>query len=123
MIPDPGDPLFSAWRIARLAHQLTTDPAHLFDGNIYHPLPLTLTYSDATLLQGLLGAPFILAGADPLVVSNALMLLAFPGCGLAFFYAAWRLTGEPDARRSSPAWSAPGIRFTRSTTAISSCSG
>jgi hypothetical protein len=25
------------------------------------------------------------------------MLLAFPACGLAFFYAAWRLTGEPDA--------------------------
>ena len=49
------------------------------------------------MLEGLLGAPFILAGADPLVVSNALMLLAFPACGLAFFYAAWRLTGEPDA--------------------------
>jgi hypothetical protein len=97
MIPDPGDPLFSAWRIARLTHQLATDPAHLFDGNIYHPRPLTLTYSDATVLEGLLGAPFILAGADPLVVSNALMLLAFPACGLAFFYAAWRLTGEPDA--------------------------
>ena len=97
MIPDPGDPLFSAWRIARLTHQLTTDPRNLFDGNIYHPIPLTLTYSDATVLQGLLGAPFILAGADPLVVSNALMLLAFPACGLAFFYAAWRLTGEPDA--------------------------
>jgi hypothetical protein len=31
------------------------------------------------------GAPFVLAGADPLVVSNALTLLAFPACGLAFF--------------------------------------
>ena len=31
------------------------------------------------------------------MVSNALLLLAFPACGLAFFYAAWRLTGEPDA--------------------------
>jgi hypothetical protein len=97
MIPDPGDPLFSAWRIARLAHQLTTDPANLFDGNIYHPIPLSLTYSDATVLEGLIGAPFILAGADPLVVSNTLLLLAFPLCGLAFFHAAWRLTGEPDA--------------------------
>ena len=58
---------------------------------------MTLTYSDATLLEGLIGAPFLLAGADPLVVANSLMLLAFPACGLAFFYAAWRLTGEPDA--------------------------
>jgi hypothetical protein len=97
MVPDPGDPLFSAWRIARLSHQLATDPRHLFDGNIFYPLPLTLTYSDATLLEGLVGAPFVLAGVDPLLVANALTLLAFPACGLAFFYAAWRLTGDPRA--------------------------
>ena len=96
-VPDPGDPLFSAWRIARLAHQLATDPAHLFDGNIFFPLPLTLTYSDSTFLQGVLGAPFILAGADALLVANGLTLLAFPACGLAFFYAAWRLTSDPRA--------------------------
>jgi hypothetical protein len=97
MVPDAGDPVFSAWRIARLAHQLVTDPRHLFDGNIFYPLPLTLTYSDATALEGLLGAPFVLAGADPLLVANVLTLLAFPACGLAFFYTVWRLTGEPDA--------------------------
>ena len=97
MVPDAGDPIFSAWRIARLAHQLTHDPRHLFDGNIFYPLPMTLTYSDATILEGLIGAPFVLAGADPLVVANGLTLLAFPACGLAFFFAAWRLTGAPDA--------------------------
>jgi hypothetical protein len=96
-VPDPGDPLFSAWRIGRLAHQLVNDPRHLFDGNQFHPLPLTLTYSDATFLQGLIGAPFVLAGADALIVANALTLLAFPACGLAFFYAAWRLTNDPRA--------------------------
>jgi hypothetical protein len=96
-VPDPGDPLFSAWRISRLAHQLSTDPAHLFDGNIFYPLPLTLTYSDSTFLQGLIGAPFVLAGADALVVANLLTLVAFPACGLAFFFAAWRLTGDPRA--------------------------
>lgn len=96
-IPDPGDPLFSAWRIARLAHQLVTDPRHLLDGNTFYPRPLTLTYSDATVLEGLTGAPFVLMGIDPLVVSNALLLLAFPACGLAFFWAAWRLTGDPQA--------------------------
>jgi hypothetical protein len=96
-VPDPGDPLFSAWRIGRLAHQLVNDPGHLFDGNQFHPLPLTLTYSDATFLQGLIGAPFVLAGADALIVANALTLLAFPACGLAFFYAGWRLTSDPRA--------------------------
>src|SRR6187455_591555 len=70
MVPDYGDPLFSAWRIARIAHQLVADPRHLFDGNIFHPLPLTLTLSDSTFLQAILGAPFILGGIDPLIVAN-----------------------------------------------------
>src|SRR5829696_7037331 len=96
-VPDAGDPLFSAWRIARIAHQLVTDPRHLFDGNIFYPLPLTMTLSDSTFLQAMLGAPFILAGADPLIVANALTMIAFPACGLAFFYAGWRITGDPDA--------------------------
>lgn len=96
-VPDTGDPLFSAWRVARFAHQLATDPRHLFDGNTFYPRPLTLTYSDATVLEALVGAPFVLAGADPLVVSNALELLTFPACALAFFYAAWRLTDDPQA--------------------------
>ena len=97
LVPDAGDPLFSAWRIARIAHQLVTDPARLFDGNIFYPLPLTMTLSDSTFLQAMLGAPFVLAGVDPLLVANALTFIAFPFCGLAFFYAGWRVTGDPNA--------------------------
>jgi hypothetical protein len=96
-VADPGDPVFSAWRIARLAHQFTHDPRHLFDGNIFYPLPLTLTYSDSTLLEGLLGMPFVLGGVEPLIVANSLTVIAFPACGLAFFFAAWRLTADPRA--------------------------
>jgi hypothetical protein len=96
-VPDRGDPIFSAWRLARFAHQLATDPKHLFDGNIFYPLPLTLTYSDATILQGVLGAPLIWIGVRPLIVSNLLFFVAFPACGLAFFYVAWQLTRDPRA--------------------------
>ncbi|HEY3884787.1 MAG TPA: hypothetical protein VGL62_06255 [Vicinamibacterales bacterium] len=96
-VPDAGDPLFSAWRIARVAHQLVTDPRHLFDGNTFYPLPLSLTFSDSTLLEAIIGAPFILSGADPLIVANLLTILAIPACGLAFFYASWRLTDDPRA--------------------------
>lgn len=94
-VPDRGDPIFSAWRLARFAHQLLNEPHRLFDGNIFHPLPLTLTYSDPTVLQGLLAAPLVASGVDPLVVANLLFFVAFPACGLAFFFAAWRLTGDP----------------------------
>jgi hypothetical protein len=96
-VPDLGDPVFSAWRIAALTHQLTTDPLHLWNGNIFYPATFTLTYSDSLFLQSILGAPFLLAGADPLVVMNALMVVSFPARGLAFFFAAWRLTDDPQA--------------------------
>ncbi len=96
-VPDPGDPIFSAWRIAAMAHQLATDPLHLWNGNIFYPAPLTLTYSDSLFLQSILGAPFLLAGADPLVVMNALMVLSFPVRGVAFFFVTWRMTGDPQA--------------------------
>lgn len=96
-VPDRGDPIFSAWRLARFAHQLASDPAHLLDGNIFYPLPLTLTYSDATILQGIAGTPLLWLGVEPLVVANALFFLAFPACGIAFFYTSWRLTADPRA--------------------------
>ena len=84
-VPDLGDPLFSAWRIARVVHQLVFDPRHLFDGNIFYPLPLTLTYSDATFLEALVGAPFLLAGVDPLVVANGLTLASSVPCSHSIF--------------------------------------
>ena len=94
-VPDRGDPVFSAWRLARFAHQLMTDPRNLFDGNIFHPLPLTLTYSDPTVLQGVLAAPLLAGGVDPLVAANILFFAAFPACAVAFFFAVWQLTGDP----------------------------
>src|SRR5258708_4214656 len=96
-VPDAGDPIFSAWRIAALTHQLATDPRHLWNGNIFYPLPLTMTYSDSLFLQSVLALPFLLAHVDPLVVANALMVVAYPARGLAFFYATWRLAGDPQA--------------------------
>ena len=96
-IPTVGDPVFSAWRLARFAHQLLNEPTRLFDGNIFNPARDTLTYSDPTVLEGLLALPFIVAGGDPLTVSNALFLASFPLSALAFFYAGWRLTSDPRA--------------------------
>ena len=57
-VPDLGDPLFSVWRISWVAHQLPLDVRHLFDGNIFYPEKLTLTYSDSLIFPALLAAPF-----------------------------------------------------------------
>ena len=58
------DPPFSAWRLARIAHQLENDPANLFDGGIFWPAQRTLAYSDAVILQGVLAVPWLQSRDD-----------------------------------------------------------
>ena len=96
MVLDHGDPLFSAWRIARIAHQLVTDPSPLRRQH----LPSTAADADALgrdLPPGDARRAVLLAGVDPLLVANGPTMVAFPLCGLAFFYAAWRITDDPYA--------------------------
>ena len=62
---DLGDPLFMMWDIGWVAHQLVTDPAHLFDGNMFYPERLTLTRSDPMLLPALMAAPLLAAECIP----------------------------------------------------------
>ncbi|HUE84823.1 MAG TPA: hypothetical protein VMO26_01985 [Vicinamibacterales bacterium] len=76
-LPDHDDALFSVWRLAWVAHQLTVDPSTLFDANIFWPEPNTLAYSDAMLLLGVAGAPLIWLGVHPVTVHNVLLLMGF----------------------------------------------
>lgn len=91
-IPAHHDAYFNIWRLGWIAHALTTQPLRLFDANIFHPTPNTLAYSDATMLEGLLGAPLFWAGASPALVSNLLMLAGYAGSGLAMFVLVHYLT-------------------------------
>lgn len=76
-VPDLGDPLFSMWRMAWVAHQAATDPRHLFDANIFFPDRGALTYSDAMLLPALPNALLHAAGVHPVTAYNLLFLSAF----------------------------------------------
>ncbi len=51
-VSDPGDPLLNTWALAWVAHQLPYSPAHVFDGNIFHPERRTLAYSESLLAPG-----------------------------------------------------------------------
>jgi hypothetical protein len=84
---------FSIWRLQWIAHALVTSPSHLFDPPIFHPAAHALAYSDATLLQGFVAAPFLWMGAPPLLVYNALLLAGFAGSGVAMFVLVRHLTG------------------------------
>ncbi len=88
------DAYFSIWRIAWIAHALTTSPLSIFDANIFHPATATLAYSDATMLEGLVGAPLLWAGLPPTLVYNLLLLGGFAGSGIAMFVLARHLTGR-----------------------------
>ena len=85
LVPDLGDPLFSMWRIGWVAHQIVTDPRHLFDANIFYPEPGTLTYSDAMLLPALTAAPLLWMGVPVAVVYQLLFLSGFVLSGTATY--------------------------------------
>ena len=94
-VADHGDPLFSIWRIGWVLHQLVTDPAHLFDANIFYPAQLTLTFSDPIILPSLTVAPLLGLGVHPVVAYNALLLSGFWFSGIATYLLVERLTASP----------------------------
>ena len=88
------DGFFSPWRVAWIAYALRTNPAGLYDANIFYPDRGTLANSDALILQGALAGPFLWAGAGSVVVYNILLLGGFVTSGLAMFFLARRLIGD-----------------------------
>lgn len=93
-VVDHQDPLFSIWRIAWIGHALAESPSRLFHGNIFYPQPYTLTYSDAVLLQGLVGTGLNLVGLAPTVVYNLLIWVSFPLAALFMFLLAEKVSGS-----------------------------
>jgi hypothetical protein len=96
-VPDHDDPFFRMWRLARIAHALPRDPSHLFDGNIFYPHLRTLAYSDATLFEGVLAAPWLWAHVNLLLVYNLLLLAGIVSSGVGMFLLVRHLTGDADA--------------------------
>ena len=96
-VPANIDAYFNMWRVAWVAHQLPIDPSHLFDANIYYPQPGTLLFSDAVLLQALVGLPFIKLGVPVALVTNALVFAGFVASGLGMFLLVRELTGRTAA--------------------------
>jgi len=89
-----GDGRFSIWNVAWVAHALTTDPANLFNANIFYPHKGTLAYSELNLVAGVLGTPAYVLTQSPLAAHNSAVAL-----GLIFsIFTMWalvrRLTGS-----------------------------
>ena len=87
---DIGDPLLNTWILAWDIHALITDPAHLFDANIFYPLKNTLAYSEHLLGTAFLAGPFYLAFGEPVLAYNVAFLLSFALGGFGMYLLALR---------------------------------
>jgi hypothetical protein len=96
-VSDPGDPLFSVWRLMWVTHEFTRNPLNIFNGNQFYPEPRTLTYSDPVLAPALLFAPLHALGLHRLVAYNIVFLSGGVFSGVAIYYLARALTGRRDA--------------------------
>ena len=96
-VPDLGDPIFSMWRMGWIYRQLLGDPRALFDANIFHPVPMTLTFSESMLLPSLIAAPLFAAGLQPAFIYNTLLIAGFPASGIATYLLLSRLVRSPGA--------------------------
>jgi hypothetical protein len=91
---DHQDVFFNLWRLRWIAHALQSSPSRLFDGNIFHPERRTLTYSDAMIVEGFVGAPLLWAGVPPMLVHNLLLLGAIVASAVGVFVLVRMLTGS-----------------------------
>jgi hypothetical protein len=94
VLPDLNDAHFNVWRLAWVAHQLRTDPTHLFDANIFAPVALTLAYSDAMLLLGIVAAPLIWLGVHAYAVHNLLAIAAFWSAAYGTYRVSFAVSGS-----------------------------
>src|SRR3982750_4157434 len=81
-----ADGQFSIWNIAWVARTLVADPLHLFDANIYHPHKLTLAYSEANLLPGLIAVPVYWASRNPWLTQSTMILFGFASAYAGAYY-------------------------------------
>ena len=101
---DLGDPVFVMWVLAWDCEQLLAilggDVSRLstfFDANIFHPVPLTLAYSEHFLAQAVQVLPVWALTGNPILSYNLLFLSTFVLSGLGAYLFVRELTGNPRA--------------------------
>ena len=91
---DNADTMLNTWVVAWVAHRLPTDPAGVFDANIFHPHPATLTYSEPLIVPGVLAIPLGWLGASAVLTYNVLLLVGYTLTALAMFFLVKAWTGD-----------------------------
>jgi hypothetical protein len=99
---DLGDSLLNMWVLAWDAEQLLailsgdfSRFATFFDGNIFHPAPLTLAYAEHLVPQAIQILPIYAITGNPILCYNLLFLSTFILSGFGTFLFVRELTGRP----------------------------
>ena len=99
---DMGDPLFNCWillwtsgQLLRLLRGDLSALSHYWRGNIFHPAPLTLAYSEHLTPQMLQGLPILAATHNVVLAYNAVLIGTFVLSGLGMYLLVRELTGRP----------------------------
>src|ERR671912_2802955 len=99
---DLGDSLLNMWVLAWDAEQLLailrgdfSRFATFFDGNIFHPAPLTLAYAEHLVPQAIQILPVYAVTRNPILCYNLLFLSTFILSGFGTFLLVRELTGKP----------------------------
>ena len=98
-----GDARVSVWNVAWVAHALLTDPADLFDANIFHPHRNTLAFSEANLVAGVIALPPWWLTRNAETAHNVVVLIAFAGSAVAMWLFARHITGDGCAAATAAA--------------------
>jgi hypothetical protein len=98
---DLGDSVLNMWILAwdgeQLLAMLGGDFSRVrtfFDGNIFHPAPLTLAYSEHLFAQALQALPVYAVSDNPILAYNLLFLSTFVLSGLGMYLLVRELTGS-----------------------------
>ena len=91
---DSPDALLNTWVLSWDLHQLSKDPLHVFNANIFFPEEGTLAYSENLLSAALLAAPVALFTDNPTLLFNAAWLGAIVTTAFAAFLLAYDLTSN-----------------------------
>src|SRR6266702_6218193 len=79
------DPLLNMWTLSWDTTTLLHAPAHLWQGQLLYPNPLTLTYSENLLGEAIFYAPLFLITHNPVLAYNMPFYLTFLLCGVNMY--------------------------------------
>ncbi len=89
-----GDCLTQMWSMSWVIHSLTTDPANLFNGNLFYPYINNLAYSDATIAQAFQAMPIVLVTGNIVLAYNILTWFSFALSGWGMYLLVKDITGS-----------------------------